>query len=465
MGTTWQRSGSPARRSFPPVRRSTASRRRSWNWWTRSSLVCSITLAWSTSWSSAGRALSRRESPCFLVARLIESFGVRVCVVMLPARFKGQVVGLILTTCLSYVCPLWADTDFNHNGMSDIWELKYNVGAISSNADTDGDSQNNLSESIAGTNPFDAKDVLNVTTLSEVGGNVPISWPSLVGKRYQVQSCVDLSQAAWVNEGGLWAGTGSNLTAIVAAPIGPKFFRVVVTDIDTDGDGVSDWDELQVGFNPNKYSTRGDGVDDRTAIQNALASTNVVTVTAPNPLTSMDGPVAGAFQIARSGNLNSTTVNFATSGTATAGVDYAALPASVTIPLGANSAVVMVAPITNANALTSKLLTLTVQSNAAYVVGSPGRADVVINPLSTPTGTGLLGQYYDNASTTYTNATNFTNLKITRVDPTINFNWGQGRPYTTVTQDMFSASWDGILVPTTNGNFVFDLQAENEIAI
>src|SRR5439155_14688696 len=196
-----------------------------------------------------------------------------------------------------------------------------------------------------------------------------------------------------------------------------------------------DWDELQVGFNPNKYSTRGDGIDDRTAIQNALASTNVVSVQVLNPFASMDGPVAGTVQIARSGNLNAITVTFATSGTATAGVDYVALPSSVALPMGVNSAVVTVTPLSNATALVSKLVTLTVQSNAAYSVSSSSKADVVIDPLSTPTGTGLLGQYYDNASPTYTNITNFTNLKITRVDPTVNFNWGIGQPYTSVTQN------------------------------
>ena len=35
-------------------------------------------------------------------------------------------------------------------------------------------------------------------------------------------------------------------------------------------------------------------------------------------------------------------------------------------------------------------------------------------------GTGLRGDYYDNSD--------FTSLKLTRIDPTITFNWGSGAP-------------------------------------
>src|SRR5207247_1006582 len=38
------------------------------------------------------------------------------------------------------------------------------------------------------------------------------------------------------------------------------------------------------------------------------------------------------------------------------------------------------------------------------------------------TGTGLTGQYFDNID--------FTSLKITRTDPTVNFDWGSGSPDT-----------------------------------
>jgi CubicO group peptidase (beta-lactamase class C family) len=50
-------------------------------------------------------------------------------------------------------------------------------------------------------------------------------------------------------------------------------------------------------------------------------------------------------------------------------------------------------------------------------------------------GTGLLAEYYDNQ--------NLTGLKFTRIDPTINFNWGLQTPNPSVAPDTFSIRWSG----------------------
>ncbi|MBA3329920.1 MAG: Ig-like domain-containing protein, partial [Actinobacteria bacterium] len=48
---------------------------------------------------------------------------------------------------------------------------------------------------------------------------------------------------------------------------------------------------------------------------------------------------------------------------------------------------------------------------------------------------GLTGDYYDNQD--------FSNLKLTRVDPTVNFNWGSGSPDASIGGDSFSVRWTG----------------------
>jgi glucose/arabinose dehydrogenase len=55
------------------------------------------------------------------------------------------------------------------------------------------------------------------------------------------------------------------------------------------------------------------------------------------------------------------------------------------------------------------------------------------------TGGGLTGQYFDNMD--------FTNLRLTRTDATVNFNFGSGSPDPLVGADTFSVRWTGTITP------------------
>ncbi|MBX9255631.1 hypothetical protein H1Q63_17115, partial [Desmonostoc muscorum CCALA 125] len=57
-----------------------------------------------------------------------------------------------------------------------------------------------------------------------------------------------------------------------------------------------------------------------------------------------------------------------------------------------------------------------------------------VNPPAS-NGNGLKAEYYDNI--------NFTNLKVTRTDAKVDFNWGLGSPDPLVGADTFSARWTG----------------------
>jgi hypothetical protein len=54
------------------------------------------------------------------------------------------------------------------------------------------------------------------------------------------------------------------------------------------------------------------------------------------------------------------------------------------------------------------------------ILGASASLAVTSVHAAVGTGTGLPGDYYDNSD--------FTNLKLARIDPTINFSWGQGAP-------------------------------------
>lgn len=72
----------------------------------------------------------------------------------------------------------------------------------------------------------------------------------------------------------------------------------------------------------------------------------VVTVTATDAIASEPGSNTGTFTITRTGGTTAAlTVNYRAAGTATSGLDYTALPGSVTIPAGQPSATVTVTPL------------------------------------------------------------------------------------------------------------------------
>ncbi len=77
-------------------------------------------------------------------------------------------------------------------------------------------------------------------------------------------------------------------------------------------------------------------------------------------------------------------------------------------------------------------LTARAFDNAGAVTTSTA---IAISVNGSTNGTGLTGQYYDNM--------NLTNLKLTRTDPTVNFDWGSGSPSTLIGANTFSVRWSG----------------------
>jgi RHS repeat-associated protein len=65
----------------------------------------------------------------------------------------------------------------------------------------------------------------------------------------------------------------------------------------------------------------------------------------------------------------------------------------------------------------------------------------------TSNGAGLKGEYYDNMD--------LTALTVTRLDPTVNFNWGNGSPDPSIGPDTFSARWTGKITAQTSETYTF----------
>lgn len=80
--------------------------------------------------------------------------------------------------------------------------------------------------------------------------------------------------------------------------------------------------------------------------------------------------------------------------------------------------------------------------------------------LPTGTGDGLTANYYN------TNARNFpTTPTLTRIDPTINFDWSTGSPANGVGADFFTARWTGEIEAPLNGVYNFFTESDDGVRL
>lgn len=82
---------------------------------------------------------------------------------------------------------------------------------------------------------------------------------------------------------------------------------------------------------------------------------------------------------------------------------------------------------------------------------------ITVNPPPIGNGTGLNGEYYDNID--------FTGTKVTRVDPTVNFDWGSGQPHPSIGPDSFSVRWTGLVQPRFSGLYAFYTTSDDGIRL
>jgi hypothetical protein len=179
--------------------------------------------------------------------------------------------------------------DANNNGLSDLWERAYNndelfPATFDPQDDADADGWTNAQEAAAGTDPLnpnspdgmvrpetahipavyeaDENDILELKTPEAV----TVTWPTLVGKQYTLLFSPDLATESWLAVGAAYPGNGNDFVySFVTNDTDSRFWRVAVTDVDTDGDGLTDSEEHTLGSSPYLKDTDGDGVDDAAA--------------------------------------------------------------------------------------------------------------------------------------------------------------------------------------------------------
>ena len=73
------------------------------------------------------------------------------------------------------------------------------------------------------------------------------------------------------------------------------------------------------------------------------------------------------------------------------------------------------------------------------------------------TGTGLYGDYFDDV--------NLTQRRLTRIDPSVNFNWGAGSPDPSLGADTFSVRWTGKVVPAFSETYTFSTTSDDGVRL
>ncbi|NQX00598.1 DUF1800 family protein [bacterium] len=166
---------------------------------------------------------------------------------------------LQLIAILFLATPLSASEPFP-DGMSDVWKARYHATSAAGGEDADHDGRSNAEESLAGTDPFDSTAWLWATIGSMGESEARLDVSSVAGKVYQVFAA-PTPAGPWTASGTPVAATGS-LTSIHSPRVGASgFYRVGVFDRDGDGDGLTDWEELQLeGFDPQQGDSFASGI-------------------------------------------------------------------------------------------------------------------------------------------------------------------------------------------------------------
>lgn len=290
---------------------------------------------------------------------------------------------LLVLAILIGIMPV-AALDTNTNEQSDIWEIHFGAMGLPALGDADHDGWTNSQESTAGTNPLDAHSFPKSALAPGITGQLELGWPSEAGKSYTIYGSPDLNPANYT-----LISTVQGDGAPIYAPLTTNgqsrwFFKLSISDPDADNDGLSNWDEVKIGFNPALTHTDRNDIDDLTRVKNTLTTSSVITVGLVDGDMREDWPDKGVIAIRRSGGLKPLTVNVTFTGTATRNGDYTTsnTDTQVLLPFGAREAWIELAPINDAEIEGSESITVTVTAGTGYSIGPLNNATVTLGDAS-----------------------------------------------------------------------------------
>ncbi|MGJ8677539.1 MAG: DUF1800 family protein [Akkermansiaceae bacterium] len=180
----------------------------------------------------------------------------------------------------------FSGVDLNLNGVSDLWEYRYNAsslveGEATKNLDYDGDGLTNLEEARAGTNPFDATSLFGLKFNRDTDANSEFRLPSILGKEYTIYGSDSLELNSWAVDMTGIEGSGDDILLEMDTSVFSRYFyRAEVTDVDLDNDGLTRWEELNsLGFDDSDGNSGGNAIDDYLRMKLTILSANASELT------------------------------------------------------------------------------------------------------------------------------------------------------------------------------------------
>ena len=172
--------------------------------------------------------------------------------------------------------PAFALFDLNGNGMSDFWELYYGAGGLEPDGDEDGDGNRNDFESLIGSDPFDPDSYFGVNgyRFEKNKSRLVFDFQTIKGVRYFLESAGELGpEAVWTTDKIVSAKESGPF--VIEQTIdwdsdSTRFFRLRQA-IDEDRDGLTSWEEWQLGLDDqDSVSNGGESTDFHWAVDRHL---------------------------------------------------------------------------------------------------------------------------------------------------------------------------------------------------
>lgn len=146
-----------------------------------------------------------------------------------------------------------ASSDYNNDGLCDVWQQVYSAWDLLPGNDDDGDGCSNYIESLAGTDPRNPRDCVRLGGMTLSANNVVFQFKAQAGKRYDItQSSTPTGTFTAVPDSAKTPSEDNpNETIVVSRPANElRFYRLRAQDVDSDGDGLADWAEIKTGTDP-----------------------------------------------------------------------------------------------------------------------------------------------------------------------------------------------------------------------